>query len=154
MLSADERRAIEAAVGRLPNRAAGSLEALRVVQERRGWVSDEAVRDVAAALGMSADELDGVATFYSLIFRKPVGRHVILVCDSFACWVMGYENIMDHLKARLSIELGGTTLDGRFTLLVISCIGACDLAPAMIVDGELYGNLTPQRIDEILEKHP
>jgi NADH-quinone oxidoreductase subunit E len=154
MLSEDERRAIEAAVGRLPNRAAGSLEALRVVQERRGWVSDEAVRDVAAALGMSADELDGVATFYSLIFRKPVGRHVILVCDSFACWVMGYENIMDHLKARLSIELGGTTLDGRFTLLVISCIGACDLAPAMIVDGELYGNLTPQRIDEILEKHP
>jgi NADH-quinone oxidoreductase subunit E len=154
MLSEDERRAIEAAVGRLPSRAAGSLEALRVVQERRGWVSDEAVRDVAAALGMSADELDGVATFYSLIFRKPVGRHVILVCDSFACWVMGYENIMDHLKARLSIELGGTTLDGRFTLLVISCIGACDQAPAMIVDGELYGNLTPQRIDEILEKHP
>jgi NADH-quinone oxidoreductase subunit E len=154
MLSEDERRAIEAVVGRLPNRAAGSLEALRVVQERRGWVSDEAVRDVAAALGMSADELDGVATFYSLIFRKPVGRHVILVCDSFACWVMGYENIMDHLKARLSIELGGTTLDGRFTLLVICCIGACDQAPAMIVDGELYGNLTPQRIDEILEKHP
>jgi NADH-quinone oxidoreductase subunit E len=154
MLREDERRAVEALMERLPFRRAASLEALKIVQDRRGWVSDEAIRDLAETLDMSPDELDGIATFYNLIFRKPVGRHVILVCDSFACWVMGYEEVLDHLKARLGIDLGGTTPDGRFTLLVICCIGACEQAPAMIVDGELYGNLTPQRVDEILEKHP
>src|SRR5512139_1072875 len=101
MLSDDERRAIEKAVAPLPSPKAGILEALRVVQEGRGWVSDEAVRDVAGLLGLTPDEVDGVATFYSLVFRRPVGRHVILVCDNISCWVLGYQEILVRLRSGL-----------------------------------------------------
>ena len=124
-----------------------------MVQRRRGWVSDETVRDVAEILEMTPAEVDGVATFYSLIFRRPVGRHVILICDSVSCWTMGYDAIREHLKAKLGIGLGETSADGRFTLLPASCLGACDLAPVMMIDEELYGNLTPPKVDEILAKY-
>ena len=102
---------------------------------------------------MTPDELDGVATFYNLIFRKPVGKHVILVCDSVSCWIMGYEEVRSHLLNRLGIQFGQTTGDGRFTLLPVPCLGACDQAPAMMVNDKLYGNLDPAKIDEILEAH-
>jgi len=153
MLSEDERRDIETIVGRHPSRKAGCLEALRVIQDRRGWVSDEAVRDVAAAVGLTPDELDGSATFYSLIFRKPVGRHVILICDSISCWILGYEGILDRLRSRLGIGVGETTPDSRFTLLPVCCLGACDRAPAIMIDNDFYGDVTPEGLETILEKY-
>jgi len=153
MLSEDERRAVEAALKNFPRRSAGSLEALRIIQDRRGWISDESIRDVAAATGLSPDELDGTATFYNLIFRKPVGRHVILVCDSICCWILGHEEILDRLQLRLGIGVGETTPDGRFTLLPVCCLGACDHAPALMVDGDLHGDLTPDKLESILEKY-
>ncbi len=82
----------------MPVRKAAGIEALKIVQEHRRWVSDESLREVAAYMRMSPEELDSVATFYNMIFRRPVGRHVILVCDSISCWVMGYENILAALK--------------------------------------------------------
>jgi NADH-quinone oxidoreductase subunit E len=153
MLTDEERREIQSEAAPSVHKRAAGPEALKIVQRRRGWVSDEALEEVAAALEMTPAELDSVATFYNLIFRRPVGRHVILVCDSVSCWVMGYEDIRRHLAARLGIALGETTADGRFTLLPIVCLGACDRAPAMMIDDELYGNLTPQRIDEILARY-
>jgi len=153
MLSDEERREIEAEVANYEQRKAACIDAMKIVQEHRGWVSDEAIQDLSGFLEMSPDELDGVATFYNLIYRKPVGRHVILVCDSVSCWIMGYDPIREHLSSRLGIGLGETTQDGRFTLLPIVCLGACDHAPAMMVDDELYGDLDPARIDEILAKH-
>ncbi|HSQ79198.1 MAG TPA: NADH-quinone oxidoreductase subunit NuoE [Candidatus Bathyarchaeia archaeon] len=153
MLSEDERREIEEAAGRFPVRRAAAIEALQTVQLRRGWVSDEALAEAAGLLGMTVDELDGVASFYSLVFRKPVGRHVILVCDSITCWIEGYEKILERLTARLGVGLGGTDAEGRFTLLPVACLGACDHAPAMLVDGDLHGGLTPEAIDDILERY-
>ncbi len=150
MLSDEERHEIEAEVAIYPQKRAASIEALKVVQQHRGWVSDEALDDVAELLEMTPDELDGVATFYNLIFRKPVGRHVILICDSVSCWIMGYDNLLDHLKSRLGIDLGETTPDGRFTLLPSVCLGACDHAPVMMIDDDLHLDLTPERIDKIL----
>lgn len=129
------------------------MDALNIVQRHRGWVSDEALKDVATHLEMTPDELDAVATFYSFIFRKPVGRHVILVCDSISCWVMGYNPLLDVLKAKLNICFGETTEDKRFTLLPISCLGACDRAPAMMVDDDLYGPVAPEMMDKILGKY-
>ena len=126
---------------------------MKIVQRHRGWVSDESLRDIAELLGMSPADLDGVATFYNLIFRKPVGRHVIMVCDSVSCWIMGYDRIREHLSERLGIEFGETTADNRFTLLPIVCLGACDHAPAMMVDADLHSDLDPQKIDGILEKY-
>jgi NADH-quinone oxidoreductase subunit E len=102
---------------------------------------------------MTSDELDSVATFYPFIFRRPVGRHVIYLCNTVSCWIMGYETMLAHLTKLLGITLGQTTPDGRFTLLPVACIGACDHAPAMMIDQELHGDLTQEKIDSILDKY-
>ena len=103
MLTADEITEIEAEAEHYPKREAVCIDALKIVQRRRGWVSDESLRDIAAHLGMSPTDLDSVATFYNLIFRRPVGRHVIMVCDSVSCWIMGHDRIRKHLNERLGI---------------------------------------------------
>ena len=151
MLSQEERERIAALVRAAEHPQAVSVEALRVIQRSRSFVPDEAIRDLAPLLSLSADELEGVATFYPFIFRRPVGRNIILVCDSVACWIMGYESILEHLRVRLGIGFGGTTKDQRFTLLPVSCIGACDQAPAIMGNGRLYGHLDGPKIDELLE---
>ena len=153
MLTPEERSEIEAEFARYPNKQAVSIDAMKIVQRHRGWVSDESIRDIAELLAMSPHELDSVATFYNLIYRKPVGRHVILICDSVSCWIMGYERMREHLIQRLGTQMGGTTSDGRFTLLPIVCLGGCDQAPAMMVDGDFHGDLEPRKIDGILEKY-
>jgi NADH-quinone oxidoreductase subunit E len=154
MLSDEERQEIEADLGHHAQARGVVPEALMVVQRHRGWVTDQAVRDVADFLRMTPDEVDAIATFYSMIFREPVGRHVICVCDSVSCWIMGYETVLDHLRGKLALGPGETTPDGRFTLLPVCCLGACDLAPVMQIDGDLHGNLTPEKIDAILERYP
>jgi NADH-quinone oxidoreductase subunit E len=153
MLTEQEKNEITAELAYCATKASASVEALNIIQQHRGWVSDEAMQDAAALLEMTPDELDAVATFYSFIFRRPVGRHVILVCDSISCWVMGYNPLLDVLKARLGISFGDTTEDKRFTLLPISCLGACDRAPAMMVDNDLYGPVTAEMTEEILNKY-
>jgi len=153
MLTVEEKREIEAEFARYPHRQAVALDALQIVQHHRGWVSDESIRDIAEFLRMSSAELDGLATFYNLVYRKPVGRHVIKICDSVSCWIMGYENLRDHIMRKLEIRMGETTPDGRLTLLPIVCLGACDGAPAMMVDSDLHLNLTPETVDRILESY-
>jgi NADH-quinone oxidoreductase subunit E len=153
MLTDEEREEIAAELQRYPTRQAVCIDAMKIVQRHRGWVSDDSLRDIAEMLGMSETELDGIATFYNLIFRKPVGRHVIFVCDSVSCWIMGYNRIREHLCSRLGIELGQTTKDGRITLLPIVCLGACDHAPTMMVDDDLHQDLDAQKIDQLLENY-
>ena len=154
MLTEEERREIEAEIPRYPQKNATCIEAMKIVQRHRGWVSDEALQGIGDLLGMTPDELDSLATFYNLIFRKPVGRHVILICDSISCWIMGYERVREHLHVRLGIEPGETTADGRFTLLPIACLGACDHAPALMIDDDLHVDLDPEKIDRILQSYP
>jgi NADH-quinone oxidoreductase subunit E len=153
MLTEEERTEIEAEIRENEQKQAASVGALKIIQNHRGWVSDEAIKDISELLDMTPDELDSIATFYSLIFRRQVGRHVILICDSVSCWIMGYEKILDRLKNRLGIELGETTPDGRFTLLPVACIGLCDHAPAMIIDKDIHGNLDEEKIDDILSRY-
>jgi NADH-quinone oxidoreductase subunit E len=153
MLSERERESIEEEARHHEHRRAAVSEALLILQKDRGWVSDEGIADVAAALGMSVDEVEGIATFYDLIFRRPVGKHVIMVCDSVSCWIMGEEKILEHLQRRLGIELGGTTKDGAFTLLPVGCLGACDAGPALMIDGKLFENITPEKADTILSHY-
>lgn len=153
MLTAEEIREIEVEAAHYPRRDAVCIDALKIVQRSRGWVSDESVRDIAGHIGMSPTDVDSIATFYNLIFRRPVGRHVITICDSVSCWIMGHDRMRQHLQARLGIELGETTPDKRFTLLPSVCLGCCDHAPAMMVDGDLHGDLDPRTIDVELEKY-
>ncbi|MBC6989023.1 NADH-quinone oxidoreductase subunit NuoE [Hymenobacter sp. BT491] len=153
MLTAEEILQIEHEISLVPKRKAACIEALKIVQHNRGWISDESLKDVAEIVDMSPAELDSVATFYNLIFRRPVGRHVILLCDSISCWVMGYEEIRDYLFTNLGIQYGQTTEDGRFTLLPNACLGTCDRAPALMIGNDLYRNLTVDQLDEILSKY-
>jgi NADH-quinone oxidoreductase subunit E len=153
MLTPEEIAEIEAEFPHYPTRQAVCIDAMKIVQKHRRWLSDENIRDIAALLGMSETELDGTATFYNLLLRKPVGRHVIWICDSVSCWIMGYDRQRSYIEKRLGIGLGETTADDRFTLLPIVCLGCCDHAPAMMVDEDLHTDLTPERIDAILERY-
>jgi len=153
MLSAEERREIEAELPHYPDKQAACIDAMKIVQRYRGWLSDESIREIAEFLGMSPDDLDSVATFYNLIYRKPVGRHVILLCNSVSCWIMGYDRLRERLCQRLGIQLGETTADRRFTLLPIVCLGTCDHAPALLLDNDLHRDLSPNSVDQILESY-
>jgi NADH-quinone oxidoreductase subunit E len=153
MLTPEERQEIEAELARYPTRQAVCIEALKVVQRHRGWVSDEGLKDIGDALDMTAEELDAVATFYNLVFRRPVGRHVALICDSVSCWIMGYEKLCQGLTSRLKVGLGETTADNRFTLLPIVCLGVCDHAPALMIDDDLYRDVEPRQLDELLDNY-
>ena len=153
MLTAEEIHEIDQEAARYPRRDAVSIDALKIVQKHRGWVSDESLVDIARHIGMSTTDLDSIATFYNLIFRRPVGRHVIMACDSVSCWLMGCDAVETHLKDRLGIGMGDTTADNRFTLLPIVCLGHCDHAPAMMVDDDLHGDLDASKIDAIIEKY-
>ena len=153
MLTPEERAEIEAESPHYPNRKAVCIDAMKIVQKHRGWLSDDALVDIGELLGMSSTELDGIATFYNLLFRHPVGRHVIYLCDSVSCWIMGSDSQCKHLCERLRVGLGETTTDGRFTLLPIVCLGACDHAPVMMVDDDTHFDLTSEKINEILGQY-
>jgi len=153
MLTDEEKQEIQHEAARYANKHAVCIEALKIAQKHRGWISDVTLKDIAEFVEMTGEELDSVATFYNLLYRKPVARHVILVCDSVSCWITGYESLREHFRSKLGLILGGTTPDQRFTLLPIVCLGACGGAPAMMVDGDLYENLDPAKIDQILEKY-
>lgn len=153
MLTDEEKREIEEEFKLYPYKSAATIEALKVVQKHRGWVSDESIKDIAAMLEVTPDELDSVATFYNLIYRKPVGRHVIHICNSVSCYVMNYEAILKQIYDLMGIKYGETSADGRFTLLPVPCLGTCDHAPALIIDGELHRDLTPEKIHFILENY-
>ena len=149
ILSDEEVREVEAECAHLPDRKSAAIDAMMIVQRHRGWVSDESLGAIAHLLGMSVENLDSIATFYNLIFRKPVGRHVVMVCDSVSCYVMGADSLRKRIEAHLGISLGQTTEDGRFTLLPIVCLGACDKAPTMMIGDELIENVDAEQLDDI-----
>jgi NADH-quinone oxidoreductase subunit E len=153
MLTEEEIKEITAELALAEHKEAAGIEALKIVQKRRGWVSDESINDIASLLGMTPSELDAVATFFNFIYRKPVGRHVIAICDSMVCWSLGYDPLQELLQQKLGIGFGETTRDSRFTLLPASCLGACDRAPAMLVDEDLYGPVSPEMLDGILQRY-
>src|SRR4029453_12777370 len=150
VLTPEETAAIKAEIEHVPDPASATIEALRIVQHHRGWVSDQSVAAIARLLGTSTAAVDSVATFYNLIHRKPVGRHVVMYCDSVSCYVMGCDALKGALQQKLGIAPGETTADGRFTLLPIVCLGACDHAPAMMIDDDLLLDVAHKMLDPIL----
>lgn len=153
MLTEEIKSEIEAEMHRYPRKQGVCIEALKVIQQHRGWVSDESIRDLADFLEMTPDELDSVATFYDKIFRRPVGKHVIFVCDSVSCWIMGYDRVRERLTQLLGTKLGETSADGRFTLLPNVCLGACDHAPVLMIGGDLHRDIEPDKIEGILDRY-
>lgn len=152
-LSAAEITEIDHEIAHAPYRSAVAIDALKIVQKHHRWVSNERLKALADYLDMSVAELEGIATFYSLIYRRPVGEKVILLCNSVTCWIKGYAQLQQHISKRLGIGLGDTTQDDRYTLLPAPCLGACDRAPVMMVGQVLYQDLDEAKIDKILLLH-
>jgi NADH-quinone oxidoreductase subunit E len=152
MLPKDLRDRLESEIKSVEHPRELAVDVMFAIQDHYGYLSDEALAEAAGLLDMTPLELDELATFYTFTFREPVGRYVIHVCDSVVCWMNGYESVKEYLVRKLGIGLGGTTADGLFTLLPVCCIGYCDRSPAMLVNRRVYGSLTPEKIDEILEK--
>jgi len=126
------------------------VEILRDVSQAAGYVTPEAIATIAQRLGLPQSQVHSVASFYSLISLKPQGKHVIRFCQDAPCHVAGGREIWETLERELGIPFGTTTADGKWTLLTTSCIGACSVGPVMLVDDEIYGNLTPDRVREII----
>lgn len=118
-----------------------------------GWLPNRGVTEAAEIVGVSRPDVEGVATFFNWFFRQPVGRKVVVVCDSISCYLGGCERNLEHMEQQLGVKLGETTADGEFTLLPIVCLGNCDKAPCMMVGGDLHSNLTPETLDKIFENY-
>ncbi|MDG2421264.1 MAG: NADH-quinone oxidoreductase subunit NuoE [Gammaproteobacteria bacterium] len=136
-----------------PDKQAVGLEALKIVQKHQGWVSDESMLAISKYLDISIGDLEGVATFFNLVYRRPVGRNVILFCNSVSCWIMGCKTMRTHINNKLGIDFGETTQDGDFTFLPVPCLGDCDRAPVMMVGDDLHRNLTKDGIDQIITSY-
>lgn len=152
-LSDAERSAIEHEMHHYEDSRAASIEALKIVQRTHGWVPDGACDAISDILGIPPSDVEGVATFYSQIFRVPVGRHIIRVCDSMTCYIGGHESVLDGIRQKLGIEPGQTTADGRFTLIPVCCLGNCDKAPALMIDDDTYGDVTSGGVAQLLEAY-
>ncbi|MGD9116231.1 MAG: NAD(P)H-dependent oxidoreductase subunit E [Dehalococcoidia bacterium] len=126
------------------------LVLLEAAQSRSTHVSREAITELAESLGLPLGEVYGVVSFYSFLSVKPKGRHVIRICKSLPCLLKSAQVIIDGVRKELGIRPGQTTPDGRFSFELTNCIGACDKAPAMMIDSDVHGDLTPQKIAKIL----
>lgn len=129
------------------------LPALYIFQREYGWLSLEALEAIADILNIPKATVKGVSTFYTMFNHKPMGRHIIQMCTNVACMIMGGERLLDIFKEEYGLEPGATTQDGRFSLVIMECIGACDKAPAMLVDTDLHGGLTEENIMNILGRY-
>lgn len=141
-LSAAEINAIEHEVTIMGNAEAASIEALKIVQAQRGWISDDSLVAIANCLSISSAQLEGVATFYNLIYRQRVGHYVIHLCNSISCHLNSYDEILAVITTHLGISYGQTTANQLFTLLSNACLGSCDKSPTMMINGKHYHSLT------------
>jgi NADH-quinone oxidoreductase subunit E len=149
-LSEQEISAIDAEISHAPYRSSVAIEALKIVQKQRRWVSDDSLRAIAAYLEMSPEELEGIATFYNHIYRRPVGETIILFCNSVSCWIKDSDGLEAHIAKRIGAGPGETTAGDEYTFIPVPCLGACDRAPVMMVGDELHQDLDADKIDEIL----
>ncbi len=139
-------------IGKVVHPREMAIDVINALQDHYGYFSDEALAQAADLLSMTPLELDELATFYTFIYREPVGKYVIHVCDSLICWMENGENLVDHLCDRLGIRMGETTADKMFTLLPVCCIGYCDRAPAILVNRMVHGPLTIDTLDDLIDK--
>ncbi|MGO8670069.1 MAG: NADH-quinone oxidoreductase subunit NuoE [Capsulimonadaceae bacterium] len=153
MLTEDSKKKIDALLPRYPTKQAALLPALYIAQAQNdGWLPREAMKDVALHLGLTPAYVEGVATFYTMYNKRPVGKHHVEVCHNIVCMVRGSDELIEHIGKKLGVEQGETTADGKFTLAAAECLGACANAPCMMVGETYYEDLTPEKVDRILDE--
>ena len=152
MIPEELRQKLQNQIHQAENPREQAVNVMYEVQRHYGYLTDEGLEEAAALVGLTPLELEELATFYDFIYREPVGRFVLHVCDGVVCWMFHEGSLFDYMCQKLGVCAGGVSADGLFTVLPTACIGYCDHAPAMLVNGKMYGPLTPELIDEILEK--
>jgi NADH-quinone oxidoreductase subunit E len=143
---------IKAIEAKYPQRRSALLPALHISQNELGWISRDAMEDVAEALRLDADQVEEVASFYTMYYTEPVGTYVLEVCKTLPCSILGADEIIDYIAQKLGIKPGETTPDGMFTLFRVECLAACHRAPMMQVNHRYYQDLTPEKVDRLLEE--
>ena len=152
MLSQNNLDRIEVLKKRYPTKQALILHVLWMVQEQEGYISEESMREVAGLLDLPVGHVLGVVTFYTMLHDKPMGKYHIEVCTNVSCMLRGSDRILEHLQQRTGVPCGTTSPDGKFTISETECMGACGFAPMVAIGEEYYENLTPEKVDEILER--
>lgn len=144
---------VDEIVAKHKDREGALLPVLRETQDLIGYLPEEAMKRIALGLGLSLSRVYGVATFYSLFYTEPKGQYIVRVCESAPCHVQGAQEVIDALVRELGVAFGETTPDGRFTLEKVSCLGVCGVAPAVMINDRVYGNLTPETVLAVLEEY-
>jgi NADH-quinone oxidoreductase subunit E len=152
MIPEEMKKELKARVAHAVTPREAAVDVMKDIQRYYGWLTDEGVEDAAEIIGLSPLQIEELATFYEMIYRRPVGKRVIHLCDSISCWAVGSETLLDQLAVRLGVEPGGTTADGMFTLLPCSCLGNCGNGPTMMIGDEIYEKLDLEKTLGILEK--
>jgi len=150
MLIQENLNKIQALKNQFPDTKSLTIPALHIAQEQYGWISEETMREVAQVLDVPENHVIGVATFYTMFNKKPVGKYHIQVCTNVSCQLLGAEKISDYICHKLNIKVGETTLDNKFTLSEVECLGSCGTAPMMQVNNDYHENLTTEKIDKLL----
>ena len=141
-------------IGKYPDKRSAILPALQVAQKQQGYIPVDVMRDIAEFLDVEPIEVWETASYYSMLYREPVGKYVIQVCTNISCALLGAEHLVNYLEKKLGIKVNQTTLDKKYTLMMVECLGGCDSAPVMQINDEYYTNLTPDKIDSILASLP
>jgi NADH-quinone oxidoreductase subunit E len=148
------RRELEAVLSRYPDKEAAILPALYLAQREFGYLSDDAIVVVADLLGFTPARIEGVATFYTMYNRKPVGKYHLQICRNLSCSLLGAEHLIEHVSKKLGIRPGKTTPDGKFTLSEVECLGSCGTAPVLQLNDDYHEDLTEEKIDALLDRLP
>ena len=151
VISDDGVRRIKEIAAKYPNSRSAVLPALHIAQNEIGWVSRESMEEVADLLGLASDQVEEVASFYTMYYKEPVGTYVLEVCKTIPCSLLGADEIIDYIASKLGIEPGQTTPDGMFTLFRVECLAACHRAPVMQVNHRYYQDLSPEKVDALIE---
>jgi NADH-quinone oxidoreductase subunit E len=151
MLSETTRKQIADLMKKYPQTRSALIPSLRLAQTEAGYLSESVLTEIAQIFELSPSEVFEVASFYSMFYKKPVGKYVIQVCTSISCMLRKSDQIIEHLEKRLGIKPGETTPDQRFTLLEVECLASCGTAPAASINDEYHENLTPEKLDQILD---
>jgi len=152
VLSENAKAEIKQIRGKYPDPKSALLTALHAAQREHGWLSSEVMHDVAGVMDLPPTEVASVASFYTMFNLQPVGENLIQVCTNISCSLLGAEHIVEYLKTKLSIDVGETTPDNKFTLVTVECLGSCGTAPMMQINDTYYENLTEEKMDRILEE--
>jgi NADH-quinone oxidoreductase E subunit len=152
VLSETACRQIQDLMGKYPRKRSALIPSLQLAQKETGYLSNEVIAEIARIFELSPNEVNEVASFYTMLYKKPVGKYVIQVCTNISCMLCDAEKILDHLVRRLGIKPGETSADRKFTLIEVECLGSCGTSPVIQINEDYYEDLTTEKVDQILDR--